>query len=116
MMRKRGLKKNMASTYEITLTEEAMNDADEIHESIQSVAWPESADRWLARIFGKIELLNIFSEGYAKCVFDDMFRCVKVGKYIIVYFVDKKFHRIQIIRIVYARRDLAAVKLRFFSI
>lgn len=101
----------MALEYKVVYSSEAEEDLWHIVAGILEVAWVSSAEKWARRIAEKIDSLAVFPEGGPVYELDDRYRSIKVGKYRIIYRVDKRNGVVRVLRIIYARRDLGKVSL-----
>lgn len=101
----------MALRYKVVYTNDARADISEIFDGISQVAWLGSAAKWTNRIINKADSLELFPERGARYWLDDRYRTLRVGKYVIIYSVDKARRSVMVIRVVYARRDLPMIKM-----
>ena len=99
----------MASSYKVIYTLEAIKDLGEVFAYISGIAWRRSAEKWVLKILDKTESLATFPEGNPVYEYDNRYRSAKVGKYKIIYRVDKRANIVSILRIVYARRNLRRI-------
>ncbi len=95
--------------FRVQLTERAEEDLIDIHSAIAKLN-PQSADRILMQIDGRLNALADMPErGFRRPHIREDLRIVVEGDYLIFYRIDGA--SVQIVRIVYARRDL--LKLEF---
>ena len=101
------------SKYNIVMTDSAEYDYLDILENIATISlFTRSVEKWADLIAKKIVSLKIMPEQYI--VFrkeKHEYRSARVGKYVIIYYINKKNLEVRIVRIVYARRDLEKVGL-----
>ena len=102
----------MTSKYKIIYTPEAQDDLNQIIENILGIAWLRSAEKWALKITNKIESVSVFPEGNPTYEYDQKYRTIRVGKYRVIYEIYKKERIIAILRIMYARRNLANIILK----
>lgn len=100
----------MVSTYKVIYTDEVLEDIDEIISYILNVAWHRSANKWARKFFERTEALAVFPEGNPRYKYDETCRVAKVGKYSIIYEVDKEKLMVIILRIVHSKRDMRKVE------
>ena len=95
--------------YSIEYDNDAIEDLREISRDIQSISSGYSADKWLGRITKRIDSLEVMPEGYPIVEIRPNLRRTRVGKYLIIYRVKKHLRQVEIVRIIYARRDLGII-------
>lgn len=97
----------MATRFEVIITESAWAEFDEIITYIIGISKSDrSAEKWAKKILKKIFSLEIFPDGGAEFSFNKKYRTAKIGKFLVIYRVDKTKRKVFVQHIVYARRKL----------
>lgn len=96
----------MPPEYKVTYSPAARADISDIYDGIAQISSPYSADKWTQRIVARAGSLNVMPERYPAYPLDSTKRSTNVGKYKIIYEVLHQPRLVQILRILYARRNL----------
>lgn len=104
----------MASKYRYRLTQRAAKDLDDIVSyMVQALGNPAAASRLLDSLRKAAEEACLFPESGAKLVNEFLpaanVRRKMIGNYVMYYLPDDRAGLIQVLRIVYGRRDLDAI-------
>ena len=97
----------MALKYRIIYAPSAIYDLDEIYEYIAGKFYtPDTAERQVARIIKAAETLAVFPKMYRVRRKNTGMRVCPVDNYLIVYRVDDENRTVNILRVIYSRRDI----------
>ena len=102
----------MLPKYAVTISPPARHDLLEILDNIAEVSGSlKSVAKWSDKILGAIDSLDYMPERFSTFGANPAYRSVNVGKYVIIYHVDKTIHQVIVARIVYTRRNMKRVSL-----
>ncbi|MBQ6410043.1 type II toxin-antitoxin system RelE/ParE family toxin [Candidatus Saccharibacteria bacterium] len=103
----------MASKYKVILMPRVKDDLVIILDKIAEVSlFSASVKKWNDKILDLAFSLDFMPERFASFQGNLKYRLAKVGKYALLYHVDKDNMRVLVMRIIYARRDLKKVELK----
>ena len=95
--------------YRVKISRRSYFDIDQIYDYIAiNLQNPYSADKIRNKILRRINSLNLFPNGYAK-VIGKSCRVVHAAKYSIFYEVNDEDKTVEILRVLYSRRDLGGL-------
>lgn len=102
----------MNSRYKVIPLEQALKDLHEIAEGILEVSRSKrSAEKWIGKLIDRIDSLATMPERYPVFRYNKLYRSTNVGKYKIIYRVEKAKRLVIVLRIVYQRMNLARISL-----
>ena len=102
----------MVLKYDVIIMPKALEDLENILDKIAELTYfVGSVKKWSDKILGLILSLDYMPERFPAFWFDSRYRLARVGKYAVLYRVDKEKMRVLVVRIVYARRDLGKVEI-----
>ena len=97
----------MALKYRIVYTPSARHDLDDIYEYIAGEFYaPDTARRQANRIVRAVKTLAVFPKMYRVRRKNTGIRICPVDSYMILYSVDDMNNTVNILRIIYSRRDI----------
>ena len=98
--------------YAVKVSDYVDDDVDAIYKYILKKSFSiHSAEKWIRKIYDRIESLSTWPERYARFRFDDQARITHVGRYSIIYDVYNDIHEVLVLRVVYSRRNVAKLEL-----
>lgn len=98
--------------YKVKLTKLARRDIDEIFSQIEEIAYEQSAFRTVTKIYKKIFSLNYLPERTKWPYIPGNMRVVHAGKYSIIYEAFNENLTVEVLRVVFSRRNMAKLKVK----
>lgn len=100
----------MVLKYNVVIMPKAREDLVNILDAVAEISrFPRSVKKWSDKILDFVLSLDYMPERFPTFWADSRYRLGKVGKYAVLYRVDKENKRVFVLRIVYARRDLRRI-------